>query len=80
MYHDLHKSFDCKLSNFWNYQRLADSPKNPFRKNDFITAVFIAGKLQMIASILRKEWDDTTRAEEVEEVIKWCTETAEAIL
>lgn len=79
MYHDLHKSFDCKLSNFWNYQRLADSQKNPFRKDDFITAVFIAGKLRMIASILSKEWGDTSRNDEVEEVIKWCTETSETI-
>ena len=79
MYHDLHKSFDVKLSNFWNYQRLANSQKNPHRKDDFITAVFIAGKLRMLATILSKEWNDTSRNEEVEEIIKWCTETAETI-
>ena len=79
MYHDLHKSFDVNLSNFWNWQRLADSQKNPHRKQDLLTATLIAGKLKMIASILSKEWGDTSRNDEATEVVRWCEETAETI-
>lgn len=79
MYNNLHRSFESNLSRFWSYQRLADSPKNPHRKSDLVTAAAIAGGLHMVAAILSKEYGDDSRTEEAAEAVRWCEETAEAL-
>lgn len=66
MYNDLHKSFDSNLSRFYDWERLAKSETNPNRQDDIISAAIIAGKLEIIACILSREWNDISRKTEAE--------------
>lgn len=58
MYDKLSKSFYALESDFYNWRRLATTPKNPFKKDDFITAAFVAGKLCAIANILHCDFNE----------------------
>lgn len=80
MYHELHKSFDYNLSRFHDWQRLSEHKSNRCRKDDFTEAAIVAGKLELIASILTKEWDDTSRNDEAADAIQWARETGSCIL
>lgn len=79
MFHELHKSFDANLSRFQDWERLAAMEKNPHRRDDLITAAITAGKLEMIAAILRKEWSDDSRITEAENAAARVREIAESI-
>lgn len=79
MFDNLHKSFDSNLSSFYSWERLASHESNPHRKADLIEAARIAGKLEMIAAILVKEWNDHSRTEEAAAAVQSVQQIAETI-
>lgn len=79
MYDKLCVYFYSLQSTFYSYQRLAESRHNPYRMGDFTRACIIAGRMEGIARIVCKEWDDTLLLNDVSDIVRWCEETAEAL-
>lgn len=79
MFENLQKSFDSNLSAFYSWERLASHETNPHRKSDLLEAARIAGKLEMLAAILAKEYDDTSRAQEAAAAVESVNRIADTI-